>query len=113
MLLCRRNSSWSPWVVATLKDYVQATKDIQECSSLTNLFITTVKSYRNASKDTVSYGLHNAEVPVKVKAHSTQSAAMSGFLKKGIDVKTILRKASWFLRMFFTSFTTVIKYVLW
>lgn len=90
----------SQCVVTALVNYVQATKHMREsCLALTNLFITTVKPYRNASKDTVSRWIkdtiHAAGVPVNFKAHSTRSAATSDLLKQGFDVKTILSKAGW------------------
>lgn len=87
-------------VVEALEQYLTLTKSIREqLSTITNLFITTSKPYKNASKDTlarwIKTTLHKAGVPTEYTAHSTRSAATSDLLKKGVDVATILGKGGW------------------
>lgn len=95
-------------VVKTLMTYFKATESLRVENGLSSFFITCVKPYRNASKDTVSRWIkstiHKAGVPDDFSAHSTRSASTSADASKGMDVMSILRKAGWSSASVFNKF---------
>lgn len=86
-------------VVKTMELYLKAVEPIRLETGLSSFFITCVKPYRHASKDTISRWLksmlHRAGISSVYSAHSTRSAATSADAAKGVDVATIMEKAGW------------------
>ena len=86
-------------VVNALKAYVDATSLIRTEHTLSSFFVTCVKPYRAASKDTIArwikVSIHKAGVPDTFSAHSTRSASTSADAARGVDVVSILKKAGW------------------
>lgn len=87
-------------IKAAIEKYIRITENIRsQHSSITSLFITSTKPYKNASKDTIARWIkntiHKAGVPEHFTAHSTRSAATSSLARKGTDITTILTKAGW------------------
>ena len=86
-------------VVNALKAYVDATSLIRTEHTLSSFFVTCVKPYRAASKDTIArwikVSIHKAGVPDTFSAHSTRSASTSADAARGVDEVSILKKAGW------------------
>ena len=86
-------------VVSALELYLNAVESIRKSSHATNLYLTTSKPYRNASRDTLARWIksviHKSGVPSCFTAHSTRSASTSSLVKNGVDIHTILKKAGW------------------
>jgi site-specific recombinase XerD len=86
--------------IHNLEEYLARTKQIRKDDlKITKLFITTVRPYKNASKDTVARwikdAIHKAGVPEHFTAHSTRSAATSNMHRKGMDIGDILKHVGW------------------
>lgn len=84
--------------VRCLKSYIERTKVRR--GDIDQLLISTVKPYRAVGRGTVSNWvkkmLQRAGIDTgKYKAHSTRSAATSDVTKKGINMNSLLRVASW------------------
>ena len=87
-------------VVKCLRDYMTLTEPLRANDpSLTSLFLTHGKPYKNASKDTISrwikQTMYEAGVPQYFTAHSTRAASTSSMFLGGEDVNVIMKCAGW------------------
>lgn len=85
-------------VFATLKEYLKQTRDKR--GEIQELFITSTRPFKAASKDTLSRWVKNVLQASGVDttqftAHSTRHASTSTALAKGVDIETIRRTAGW------------------
>lgn len=85
-------------VVDVMKEYLERTKPLR--GDITNLFVTYVKLYKAASKDTLSrwikttLGLAGIDM-TRFKPHSIRSLSTSAAAIAKVPVDTILRTARW------------------
>ena len=87
-----------PGVVDVMKEYLERTKPL--LWDITSLFVTYVKPYKAASKDTISrwikttLGLAGIDI-TRFKPHSIRSSSTSAAALAKVPVDTILRNACW------------------
>ena len=85
-------------VVDVMKEYLERTKPLR--GDITSLFVTYVKPYKTASKDTISrwikttLGLAGIDI-TRFKPHSIRSSSTRAAAIAKIPVDTILRTAGW------------------
>lgn len=85
-------------VATTLKDYLQMTENIR--GSINQLFLTSKKPIRAASKDTLSrwvkIAMTEAGIDINIfKPHSTRHATTSLAFRQGLSMDIIRRTAGW------------------
>lgn len=85
-------------VYSTLKEYLRRTRSLR--GNFEELFITTTKPHRPASKDTISRWakkvLNVSSIDTSIfSTHSTRHASTSLALAKGLDIETIKNTAGW------------------
>jgi len=84
-------------IASTVDAYIQ--KTLQVRGEIDNLFLTTRKPLRAASAATIGrwikMPMSRCGISERFTAHSTRHAATSAALKKGIDLETIRKTASW------------------
>jgi len=92
------NKSPALCIVKTYQDYIRRTLPLRTLSS--RLFVTTIRPYRTASRDTVANWvkavLATAGINLTLYSpHSTRAASTSKAALKGIPLNTIIRTAGW------------------
>lgn len=85
-------------VCSTLKEYLRRTQDLR--GEYSQLFITTTRPHRQASKDTISRWAKNVLKSSGIDTsifttHSTRHASTSMALTRGVDLDTIRKTAGW------------------
>lgn len=85
-------------IVVVVKEYIERTKSLR--GNITSFFITYVKPYKAASKDTISRWikatLGQAGIDLShFKPHSIRSSSTSAAAKAKVPLDTILRTAGW------------------
>lgn len=84
-------------IASTLDYYIKVTSSLR--GDIDDLFITSRKPYKKASKDTLSRWIRSSLVKFgidpKFKPHSTRHASTSSALKKGISLDRIKSAAGW------------------
>lgn len=96
LLLPKYHNNLNLCVVSTLDFYLEKTSLLVK--NPVNLFLTTVKPYKNASKDTVSRWIRaflQDCIGNNFSSHSLRHASTSSALKKGVDLKIIKNLAGW------------------
>ena len=81
-----------------MKEYLEHTKPLR--GDITSLFVTYVKPYKAASKDTISRWIKTTLGPAGIditrfKPHSIRSSSTSAAAIAKVPVDTILRTAGW------------------
>ena len=93
-------------VVTILKQYVAATTEYRNDTDA--LLLTSVKPFRNASKDTLARWIKEmmsmSGVDPKFKAHSVRSASTSAAARSGTPICDILKAAGWATESTFARF---------
>lgn len=86
-------------VVTVLKEYLNRTKMLRD-ENISQLFITSVKPFKGASKDTIARWVKTvmdlAGLDTQIfTPHSVRSASTSAALKANVPLQTILSTAGW------------------
>lgn len=98
LFLPRFNENTNICPVTALQDYLDKTKDIRNQNS--NLFLTCIRPYKNATAQTISKWikivLSESGVDTTLfRAHSTRHASTSAANAAGVSIDTIRKTAGW------------------